>query len=140
MSTQIPSRPMVSEQRVSPWASGLTVFAAALMVVTGIWQIFVGIAALVRDAVYVATPQYIYSFDLTAWGWVHLILGVLVTVTGFGVISGQTWARVVGILLVGLSLIANFMFLPHYPVWSLIIIALDVAVIWALATYRRDVV
>jgi hypothetical protein len=121
-------------------ASGLTVFAAALMVVTGIWQIFVGIAALFRDVVYVATPQYIYSFDLTAWGWVHLILGILVTVTGFGVISGQTWARVVGILLVGLSLIANFMFLPHYPVWSVIIIALDVAVIWALATYRRDVV
>jgi hypothetical protein len=140
MSTQMPSQPMVSEQRVSPWASGLTVFAAALMMVTGIWQIFAGIAALIRDEVYVATPQYIYSFDLTGWGWFHLILGILVVATGFGVIRGQTWARVVGILLVSLSLIANFLFIPYYPVWSLTIIALDVAVIWALATYRREVV
>jgi hypothetical protein len=140
MSTQMPSQPMVSEQRVSPWASGLTVFAAALMVVTGIWQIFAGIAALIRDEVYVATPQYIYSFDLTGWGWVHLILGILVVATGFGVIQGQTWARMVGILLVSLSLIANFLFIPYYPLWSLTIIALDVAVIWALATYRREVV
>ena len=140
MSTQIPSRPMASEQRVSPWASGLTVFAAALMVVTGIWQIFAGIAALLRNVVYVGTPQYIYEFDLTGWGWFHLILGVLVAATGFGVFTGQTWARVVGILLVGLSLIGNFLFIPYYPVWSLAVIALDVVVICALATYRREVV
>jgi hypothetical protein len=125
-------------ERESPWASGFTLFAAVLMVVIGIWQVFAGIAALLRDTVYVSTPEYIYSFDLTAWGWTHLLLGVLIAVAGFGVVRGQVWARVVGILLACLSLIANFMFLPHYPIWSLVIIALDIVIIWALATYRRE--
>jgi hypothetical protein len=86
----------------------------------------------------VTTPDYIFSFDLTGWGWVHLLLGILAAVAGFAVLQGQTWARVVGIVLAGLSMIANFLFLPYYPLWSLLIIALDVAVIWALATYRRE--
>ena len=68
-----------------------------------------------RDNVYVATPQYIYSFDLTAWGWVHLLLGVLAIVAGFAVLKGQTWARVVGIVMACLSMTANFLFIPHYP-------------------------
>ena len=139
MSTQIPSRPMTSpDQRESPWASGLTVAAATFLMIAGVWHALAGIAAIVHDDVYLATPQYIYSFDLTAWGWVHLLLGVLQIVAGFAVLKGQMWARVVGITMAGLSMIANFLFLPHYPLWSLVIIALDVAVIWALATYRRD--
>ncbi|SFN20388.1 hypothetical protein SAMN05216207_101027 [Pseudonocardia ammonioxydans] len=138
MSTTIPPRPVESTERVSPWAGGLSLFAAVLMVVGGVWHLLAGLAALFRDTVYVATPEYVYSFDLTAWGWVHLLMGVLLLLAGFGVARGQTWARGVGIVLAGLSLIANFLFIPHYPIWSLLIIALDVAVIWALATYRRD--
>jgi uncharacterized membrane protein len=139
VSTQIPSRPMTSpDQRESPWADGLTVLAAIFLILVGIWQAITGLAAVVRDDVYLATPNYIYSFDLTAWGWVHLLLGVLQIVAGVGVFKGQTWARVVGIVLACVSMIANFLFLPHYPLWSLLIIALDGAIIWALATYRRD--
>jgi hypothetical protein len=139
MSTQFPSGPMTgSGVRESPWASGLTIFAAVMMVISGVWQALAGIAALVRDTVYVTTPDYIFSFDLTGWGWLHLLLGILAAVAGFAVLQGQTWARVVGIVLAGLSMIANFLFLPYYPLWSLLIIALDVAVIWALATYRRE--
>jgi hypothetical protein len=139
MSTEIPSQPMTSpdiDER--PWASGLTVFAAAMMLISGVWQALTGFAAVVRDNVYVATPEYIYSFDLTGWGWLHLLLGILVAVVGFAVLKGQTWARVAGIALVCVSMIANFIFLPYYPLWSLTIIALNVAVIWALATYRRE--
>lgn len=139
MSTEIPSRPVPNwDERESPWASGLTVFAGSMMIVIAVWQVLVGIAAIVRDDVYVLTPAYIYSFDLTAWGWFHLLLGILVGVAGFAVLRGQTWGRVTGIVLASLSLIANFLFIPYYPIWSLIIIALDVAVIWALATYRRE--
>jgi hypothetical protein len=139
MSTEIPPRTVTApEERESPWASGLSLFAAALLVVAGVWHALAGIAALFEDEVYVTTPEYVYSFDLTAWGWVHLLLGVFVLVAGFGVMSGQMWARVVGIVLACLSLVVNFLFIPHYPIWSLVIIALDVAVIWALATYRRD--
>lgn len=127
-----------TDYEVSPWASGLTVFAAAMMVIGGVWHALAGIAALVRDEVYVFTPGYTYSFDLTGWGWVQLLLGILVAAAGFAVLRGQTWARAVGIMVVGLSMIANFLFMPYYPIWSLLMIALDIAVIWALATYRRE--
>jgi hypothetical protein len=79
----------------------------------------------------------VYSFDITGWGWIHLILGVLVALAGIGIVQGQTWAAVVGITLASLSLLVNFAFIPYYPVWSILIIALDVIVIWALVTYRR---
>lgn|ERR687889_2847412 len=140
MSTDSPLRSATDwDQRESPWASGLTVFAGSMMMVVGVWQALAGIAALVNDDLYVATPNYIYAFDLTGWGWIHLLLGLLVAGAGFGVLRGQMWARIIGIVAASLSLIANFLFIPHYPIWSLLIIALDVAVIWALATHSRDV-
>lgn len=140
MTTRTPSEPITSPGvQESPWANGLTIFAAAIMVISGFWQALAGIAALMQDKVYVTTPGYIYSFDLTGWGWIHLLLGILIVCAGVAVFFGQVWARVVGILLAGVSMIANFLFIPHYPIWSLTIIALDVAVIWALATYRREV-
>jgi hypothetical protein len=139
VSTQIPARSMTSpNQRKSPWASGLTVAAAAFLVIAGVWQALAGIAAIVHDDVYLATPQYLYSFDLTAWGWVHLLLGAVQVVAGFAVLKGQMWARVVGIVMACLSMLANFAFIPHYPLWSILIIALDAGIIWALATYRRE--
>jgi hypothetical protein len=121
----------------SPAATGLALFAGILMVIGGVFHALAGISALFNDKLYVTTPQYIYSFDLTAWGWIHLVLGVLVAFAGVAVVQGQTWGRVVGITLVGLSLIANFLYLPHYPLWSILIIALDIAVIWGLTTYRE---
>jgi hypothetical protein len=137
MSTEIPSQGTKAQDlSESPWGSGLTLFAAAMMMVAGVWQALAGIAAIVNDQVYVATPQYIYTFDLTGWGWIHLLLGIVIAGAGFAVLKAMAWARVVGIALASLSLIANFLFLPHYPLWSLLIIALDVAVIWALATTR----
>ncbi|MBL8924759.1 MAG: hypothetical protein JNM77_00765 [Pseudonocardia sp.] len=140
MTTRTPSEPITNPGvQESPWANGLTIFAAAIMVIAGFWQALAGIAALMQDKVYVTTPAYIYSFDLTGWGWIHLLLGILVVCAGVAVFFGQMWARVIGILLAGVSMIANFMFIPFYPIWSLTIIALDVAVIWALATYRREV-
>ena len=139
MSTQFPSEPMTGPGvQDSPWASGLTVFAAAMMMIGGAWHALAGIAALVHDDIYVTTPEYIYSFDLTVWGWVQLLLGILVAVAGLAILKGQIWARFVGIIIACLSLIASFIFMPVYPLWSLSIIALDVFVIWALANYRRE--
>lgn len=120
----------------NPWATGLALFAGVMMIVAGAYQVFGGIAALIHDEVFVTTPDYVYSMDLTSWGWIHLALGILLVVVGAGVISGQKWARFTGIGLVALSMIANFLFVPYYPVWSLLIIALEVAVIWALAVYE----
>ncbi|MFR9805501.1 hypothetical protein ACL02T_24920 [Pseudonocardia sp. RS010] len=79
---------------------------------------------------------HVYALDLTTSGWIHLILGVLVAAAGCGVIVGQLWARAIGILVASLNLIANFLFLPYSPWWSILLIALDIAVIWALSVYR----
>lgn len=118
------------------WATGGMVFAATIMLTLGIWQIIVGIAAIAEDDFFVVAPNYTYEIDTTAWGWIHLALGAVVAVTGFFLFTGAAWARVVGIGLAILSAIANFLFLPYYPLWALLVIALDVFVIWALATAR----
>ena len=122
----------------SGWVVGMALFAAVVMIVAGIFEALQGLAALFRNEVYVVGPRYIYSFDVTTWGWIHLLLGILVAVAGFAVISGRLWGRSVGIILAVLSMIANFLFVPYYPVWSVLIIALDAFVIWALCLYSRD--
>ncbi|GAA4693812.1 hypothetical protein GCM10023215_34140 [Pseudonocardia yuanmonensis] len=119
-----------------PWATGLAMFAGTVMVVLGVLSALAGISALLDDGLYVAVQGYLYSLDLTTWGWIHLILGVVVAAAGFGVIAGQLWARAIGILAASVNLIANFLFLPYSPWWSILLIALDIAVIWALSVYR----
>jgi hypothetical protein len=123
-----------SRARATPpgWATGFIVFAAVIMMMTGVFQ---GLAAIFENQFYVVARNYLYEVDVTAWGWIHLVLGVVVALAGFGVLSGATWARAVGIALAVLSAIANFLFIPYYPFWSLLIIVLDVFVIWALAVY-----
>ena len=118
-------------------AGGMVTFAGIMLLVAGAWHALAGIAALFNDRVYVTTPDYVYAIDLTGWGWGHLALGVIVVATGGAVLTGQTWGRIAGVVLVMLSLIANFVFIPWYPVWALVIIAIDVTVIWALVAWRR---
>lgn len=126
-----------SYEKTSGWAVGFVVFAAVMMMLIGSFQAIAGIAAIFEDEFFVVGPNYVYDVDVTAWGWIHLILGVTVFLAGAGALSGATWARVVGITLASLSAIANFFFIPYYPIWSIVIIALDVAVIWALSVYGR---
>jgi hypothetical protein len=106
------------------------------MLVIGVFQILVGIAAIVRDEFFVATANYLYVITVYGWGWVHLGLGALLVLTGIGLFTGVTWVRVIGVTLAALSAIANFLFIPYYPTWALLIIALDVALIWAMSTGR----
>jgi hypothetical protein len=118
--------------------NGQIAFAAIMMIVGGIWHGLSGLAGVLRDEVYLTTPNYTYQFDLSWWGWIHLVLGAILAITGIAVAQGQTWARVTGIALAILSLMANFLFLPHYPVWSILIISLDIVIIYSLATYARE--
>ena len=115
-------------------AGGGTVFAAVLLSVSGVMAILQGIAAIAEDDVYARVGNYVFEFDLTSWGWIHLILGILIVLTGVGLFSGANWARVVGIGLAGLSMIANFLWLPYQPWWSLTLVAIDVFIIWALCS------
>ncbi len=108
------------------------------MIMIGVFHAIAGLVALFEDSFYVVAPNYVFEFDVTTWGWIHLIAGIVVVLAGSASCRGQTWARVVGIMLAVLSAIANFGFIPYYPVWSLLIIALDVFVIWALAAHGRE--
>jgi hypothetical protein len=118
--------------------SGMLLFAGIVMVVGGIYHGLSGFAAVLRDQVYITTPGYTYEFDLTAWGWTHLVLGLVLAGTGIGVVQNRAWARATGIALAVLSLVANFLFLPHYPFWSIMIIVMDVVIIYGLATSMRN--
>jgi hypothetical protein len=138
MSTPAASGPTARGQQPALFATGFAMFAGVLMIISGLWGVLAGIAAILNDEVYLRTPEYVYSFDITGWGWIHLILGAVVAAAGVGVVRAATWAVVVGITLASLSALINFAFIPYYPVWSILIIALDVAIIWALATYRRE--
>ncbi|MBN9111970.1 MAG: hypothetical protein J0I34_24705 [Pseudonocardia sp.] len=117
---------------------GLVLFGGLMMILCGVYHALSGVSAILKDQVYLTTPNYTFEFDLTAWGWVHLILGVILIATGIAVVRGVTWGAIVGIALAGLSLVANFMFLPHYPLWSILIIAIDVAIIYALVARLRN--
>ena len=128
-----------AQEDPSGLAVGFILFAAIMMIMTGAFQALSGLIGIFENEFYVATRNYLFEFDATVWGWIHLLLGTIVVLAGFGLLSGQTWARVVGITLAVLSAIANFLFIPYYPFWSLTIIALDVFVIWALAAHGRDV-
>jgi hypothetical protein len=112
--------------------SGWLVFAAVMMIFGGLMTLFQGIAALRNDQVFVVTPTYIFEFELTGWGWIHLFLGIAILLTGFAVFTGAMWARTVGVVLAGLALFANFLWLPYYPVWAMVLLILDAFVIWAL--------
>jgi hypothetical protein len=119
----------------SGWAIGFISFAAIILIMSGAFQALAGLVAIFEDQFFVATENYLFQFDATTWGWIHLLLGIVIVAAGFGLLAGRTWARVLGITLALLSAIANFLFIPYYPFWSLLVIALDVMIIWALAAH-----
>lgn len=120
-------------RRASGWAIGGTVFAGVIMLLVGLFHAVAGLVAIIDDEFYVVTANYTFELDVSAWGWIHLIGGVVVALGGIAVFSGSTWARLVGITLAVVSAVINFFFLPYYPWWSLVMIALAVWVIWALS-------
>jgi hypothetical protein len=117
---------------VSAWALGGITFAAILLVLIGIFHAIAGLAAIFDDDFFVLTENYVFDLDTTAWGWIHLILGVLLVLTGLALFARSTWAGVVALVLAMLSAVANFFFIPYYPFWAILEIGLAVWVIWAL--------
>jgi hypothetical protein len=115
-----------------PFATGWTYFAAVLMLFGGTMAIFQGIAAIAKDSLIVVTANYAYKLNTTGWGWVHLILGVLIVLAGVALFGGAVWARTLGVIVAGLGAIANFLWLPYYPFWAIVLIAIDIFIIWAL--------
>jgi hypothetical protein len=132
------SGPSRQAPQTTGWV-GWLVFAAVLMILLGAFHAIQGLIALFNSEYYlVGTHGLSVHLDYTTWGWVHLIAGIVVLVAGIGVLAGQIWARIVGILLAILSALANFAFIAAYPVWSCILIALDILIIYALAVHGRE--
>jgi hypothetical protein len=123
---------------VSGWTLGFALFAGVMLAIVGIFQALTGLAAIIDDQFFVVGKHYAYEFDATAWGWIHLIYGIILVGAGYGIVRGALWARIVGITLAGVSAVGNFFFIPYEPVWAILIIALDVLVIAALAAYGAD--
>lgn len=124
--------------QASGWV-GWVYFAAFMMVFIGIFQMIMGLVALVNKTFYVVHSNTLVAFDITTWGWIHLLLGVLILSAGIALFSGSTWARVVGVLLVSLNFIAQFAFIGVYPFWSITMLVIDVVVIYALTVHGGEV-
>ena len=132
MSTQPQYDRRPAEDDISGWAAGGIIFAATILIMVGVFQAIAGLVAIIDDEFYVVTRNYTFDLDTSGWGWIHLLIGLALVATGWALFARQTWAGVAAIVLAMLSAIANFFFIPYYPFWSILLIALDVWVIWAL--------
>src|ERR1700745_2695264 len=92
------------------WAGGVSIFAGAMLLTLGLFQFFEGLSAVLKDQVYVATRDYAFQFDITTWGWIHLIIGIIAVLVGGSILAGQAWAYITGMIIAGISAITNFMF------------------------------
>jgi hypothetical protein len=128
--TDYPQRPR--RQEVSGGAIAGITFAACMLTLIGSFQVIAGLVAIFDDNFYVVAQNYTFDLDTTGWGWIHLVVGLLILATAFGLFSRAAWAGVTAIVLASLSAIANFFFIPYYPFWAIVVIALDIWVIWAL--------
>jgi hypothetical protein len=118
-------------------ALGLTLMAAAFLMISGVFDFFSGLAALLRGSFFVTLPHYAFSVSVHSWGWLHLIMGAVVFVVGAALLTDHLWARIAGVVIAAFSAVMNFVMLPYYPVWAFVVIALDIIVIWALLTPRH---
>ena len=132
MSTQPRYESRPEQDDISGSAAGGIMFAGTMLIMIGVFQAIAGLVAIFDDEFYVVTQNYTFDLDTSAWGWVHLLIGVALVGTGWALFSRQLWAGIAAIVLATLSAIANFVFIPYYPFWSILVIALDVWVIWAV--------
>ena len=123
----------------SSGAVGVVATAGVLMFMVGILHAIQGIVALANDEFFVVGQEYVFKFDVTTWGWIHLVAGVVVAAAGAFLFQGAVWARTVAVIVACVSIIASFLWMPYYPVWSLTIIVFDFFVIWAVTAHGRDI-
>lgn len=123
----------------SSGAVGWSAFAGIMLAIAGVLNIIQGIVAVANGEFYVVGQEWVFQFDTSTWGWIHIVLGVVLLLSGIGIFSGNVLARIVGVVVAALVMIVNFAWLPYYPIWSIIIIAVCIAVIWALTLHGRDI-
>ena len=131
------SQARMTRPRSTAWV-GWIWFAAVMMIMTGTFNAIYGLVALFEDQYYTISRQGLLVFDLTQWGWILLIFGVLAVFAGIALFSGAMWARIITVALAAINAIAHMAFMSAYPVWALITIAVDVLVIWAVIVHGDE--
>ena len=129
--------PVAHARTRSLWV-GWVYFGGSMMVLLGTFNIIEGVVALFNDEYYVTTQQGLLLFDITGWGWIQLIIGIITAVVGVAVFTGAGWARACGAILCGFNAVAQLAFLSAYPLWGILVITLDVLVIWALIVHGDE--
>jgi hypothetical protein len=129
----------VTEQEIDSRAIGWTWFAAVMMWLIGAFHAIAGMVGIFTDEFYPDVPDYLFRFNSEVWGWTHLVTGLVVFFAGAAILSGQLWARILAVIMVSLSILEAFVWLPTYPIWSVIIIAVGALVIWALTIHGHDI-
>lgn len=119
--------------RTGPVLNDMTIFAGVLILIAGLLHLLSAIAAIAGRDIFVVTKDQVFLVDVATWGWIHLAIAALILIAGFGIVTGKTWGYLAGIVMAAISILDNFLFAPIYPFWSLVIIAIDILVIWALA-------
>jgi len=131
-----------SQREVDSHASsgwyGWIVFAGTMMIISGAFNVIQSLVALADDEFYVVTPNHLVTFDLTQWGWVHLIMGIILILVGLALFKESMWAVIAGIIIVSINMISQFAFMSAYPVWSIVAIAVDLMVLWALIVHGGE--
>ena len=128
---------MPNNVKVTGWV-GWIYFAGIVMVLRGVFEGILGLFALLNNQVFVIGEEQLAVFNFTTWGWIHLILGMVILAAGFAVLNGSMWGRVVGVLLASIALVANMVFIAAHPLWAGIAIALDVVVLYALVVHGGE--
>jgi hypothetical protein len=129
---------MVAPKQPTGWV-GWIYFAGMMLVVSSVFQAFMGIVALTHSSFYLVTGSTLSVYNFTTWGWIHLLLAVVLLFAGFSVLSGHLFGRIVATIVVALSIIANLIFLPAYPVWSVAVLVIDALVLYALVVHGNEV-
>jgi hypothetical protein len=137
-SVSVPSQRRGEPQEVTGW-TGWVAFGGLMMVMVGVFHAMAGLVALFKDSYFLVAPSgLVVNVDYTTWGWVHLVLGVIAVVAGGALLVGQMWARVVGVAFASVSAVVNLAFIAAYPIWSMIMIAIAVIVIYAIVVHGRE--
>ncbi|WP_245687068.1 DUF7144 family membrane protein [Streptacidiphilus griseoplanus] len=119
------------------WVTGPYLFGGLALELSGTLSILMGAAGIAQSTIF-ANSRYPYGFNLTAWGWIHVVIGIGLLAAGLGVLAGRSWGRGAGIALGAVSLVTQFMFVPYYPLWSISLMVLDLVAVWTLSRFSQS--
>ncbi|GGT14234.1 DUF7144 family membrane protein [Streptomyces griseoviridis] len=127
------ARPRTTGARDDGRAAGPLRYFGVLLLLSGVLSVLQGIAGIAEDRLFGVPRAYEYRFDLTGWGWIHLVVGVALIMAGVAVLRAMPWGRAAGVTVAAISLVTQFMFIPYYPLWSISVMTLDLIILWGMA-------